>query len=416
MNFKYESNVNEDATEIIIVICAIISAVFSFLIVLTVLMFRKTMFKKTFTILIYYMSMSELVASIGSALGFPNNLYVQILQTFLVLFFYRAAALFTVMITYQIHHLVLYDKLGPSIYQTHCMIWLASFCFAIPGVMCQLNAVPNDYKISDDLLSGPSWCQSDEHRVITRAELIYFYISYPFFFILAIGLMCRYIYGIYLRLYHQNPLPTEVMNALNSLKYYPAILIFCWAPINIYILLAIWAKFKISIPLCYIFYGFTTQSGTLTVATYFSQDQEAKQRWLHFFGFNFKVSEIMIDFDRRSSAIDINGEGRATNPMVEGTSDYSDESVFRTTEQGLRESSIEAMSTGTLSSIQQLSVDSYEGSSLYKRSLSYMLQHDERLNIDFRSSTSYPQSQSATIEDNCTTGDIELRITAGDIN
>jgi hypothetical protein len=119
MTLQFVNNVTVNA------IFAAISFCSSFSVVLTGIVFSE-MRKRMFMHIIFFISFSDLGASVGALLGYPQRRVACQAQAFLVSYFIKTTIFWNVMLCYQLYSLVVRGTIGPSIATMHAFIWPVS--------------------------------------------------------------------------------------------------------------------------------------------------------------------------------------------------------------------------------------------------------------------------------------------------
>ena len=100
----------KEEEEIIFIIAALISLICSLLVSFTSLCFP-SMRKRFFMLIILMISIADILASIGSALGLPpDDSILCPLQAFMVVVFYKSSWCWCAILTYQLYCVVVYTK------------------------------------------------------------------------------------------------------------------------------------------------------------------------------------------------------------------------------------------------------------------------------------------------------------------
>eukprot|EP01038_Epipyxis_sp_PR26KG_P013793 gene13793-18501_t len=107
---------------------SIVAAIFSGFVVLSGLLFNVMLSPtRPFSHIIFFISLCDMIASIGNSFGFPQyNSYLCIMQSLLTIFFFPASWLWTAALVYQIYCMVVYKRLWLKLYMIHIICWSLS--------------------------------------------------------------------------------------------------------------------------------------------------------------------------------------------------------------------------------------------------------------------------------------------------
>lgn len=167
-------------------------------------------------VLVFYVSFSNLVASVGAMLGFyTRNHEVCVFQAVTTSYFFLASALWCVVIAIQLYILVCEGKT-----KLKDMKKIHAFCWIFPAILTALPLTTNDYGLFDD---NNVWCYIKGN---SRWELLWSILAFYLWIFLSI-LVILVIYAlIALRLRAQDD--SALLWELKYLFFYPIILVLCW--------------------------------------------------------------------------------------------------------------------------------------------------------------------------------------------
>lgn len=206
-----------------------LSAVCSFSVVLTGFVFPDMMLvsSKPFSHLLFFLSLSDFIASCSNILGFPEEGSIECkIQAFLFNMFMSTTWIFTSFMVYQLYSLILYKRLSLKLSSIHVFTWsLALFLTLIP-------LSTNNYGI-DDIQNGSSACGIAGNA--NSAQLWNFFAFYG----LLIACFASMVYWSFMInttiiKNNENGVETNTYSTiLNTTFYYSTGMICCWLPIII---------------------------------------------------------------------------------------------------------------------------------------------------------------------------------------
>lgn len=212
-------------------LCATISCLLSFIVLLTFVFFKR-MRSKLFMRIIAYVSLCDLIANATIFVGVPSDFYLCFFQGILQQYFYPASWLWTTMLMFLLYSLVLRGKILVS--KKKMML----ICWGLP-LLCALLPLSTDtYKASD---TDDDWCWITPHHdgsfqrhLTVMWQVLTFDILINVCFVLMIGWGLRIYWKLHVEKLQCTP---QVLAALQSLFAYPVLLIICWLPNELMLIL-----------------------------------------------------------------------------------------------------------------------------------------------------------------------------------
>lgn len=264
----------DDNIELIVIIFSIVSALFSSAVVFTFIIFFKHMGRKLFLQMIFFVALTDMIAAIVSTFGFPlNDSLLCPIQSFFAAVCLKASWCWTTAMVYVIYSLIKHSEIGLTTFQMHAICW------GIPLFTTLLPLSTANYGNNSET-EGRSWCFLDAPPTEYILWGIFVYVLVVF---MCCAFMVFWVWRIYQHLRDELPSTPRVLTAIDSLKYYPIILIVLWIPTFVVICLeSLDNRHVSSISNYFIVLG--TQNGTLVTIVFFWKSKEATNRWRSMFG------------------------------------------------------------------------------------------------------------------------------------
>lgn len=285
--------------ETVFISFSILSAIASFTVILTAIVFPQ-MRERVFMQIIIMTAFCDFIASIASSFGFPPN-YSPLCpaQSFLNQFFYKASWFWTVILTYQLYGVVMYGTLQLRTLTMHVLCWSVA-------LICTLVPLSTTTFGRDDDGEALAWCYlkgKDTNTLVVVVLSLYI----PLF--ISIALMCYFSIRIYWKyrnvdLRAANP---DIYSIVDTLRLFPLAMIFNWGPNLVVSVLANTSQISSSEDFVIIFNAVTilaTQNGTFSALIFFYKSKEAQFRWKQFFNREDDLqrpSQIPTDFAKETS-------------------------------------------------------------------------------------------------------------------
>ena len=134
------------ADEIWTMCCGALSALGSGSILLTVLLFPMMVRRKLFMHVIVMMSLTDFIASIFCAIGFPRNATLCAMQGVATTFGFLTSWLWTTMLAYQLYYLVRKGRPKYTLIGMHCLVWgFTIIMFLIPLLLSVYYGLEDSY-------------------------------------------------------------------------------------------------------------------------------------------------------------------------------------------------------------------------------------------------------------------------------
>ncbi len=248
------------------VVCSL-SAIFSFSVVLTPLMFPTMMRRKVFMQIIFFCSLSDCIASVIMAIGFPHGPLCTA-QEALIYYFYRASWIWVVLLTLQLYSLVMSGKLSLNIYHLHAIAWGTSLIFEC------IPLSTNNYGEGDENQGyKPCGIAYGTNPKMTNVWIIATFLS-PL--IVCLFLMCFFFARLWLWHRAKEKRDERVVNTIRILALYPISMFVFWVP-NVIIALMLNLKYKLDTTALISITVLQAWGGSYGIAlaiVFFSQSQE----------------------------------------------------------------------------------------------------------------------------------------------
>lgn len=310
--------------EYLFIFFSCISGMLSFSVLMTAFVFPQ-MRSKVFMQIIIMLSLSDLIASVGSAFGFPpNSSLLCPTQSILTTYFYHASWFWSVALNYQLYSVVTTTRLGMSSGFMHAICWILSLlCTFLP-----LSAGATFGRDIDDTTGALGWCYLKTNN-FNNYLIVWIPLSVlPLF--LSIFVMCYFSTRIFFQ-FRKNP---TVFGVVDMLFWYPIAMIINWLP-NIIVAFLINTNIISydNLTIVMIANGLTilaTQNGTFSAMIFFWKSREARYRWANLLGINSTSQEMSpVDFENDekislSNKLD-DGQGTSTEESETHYMRYTDE-------------------------------------------------------------------------------------------
>ena len=260
---------NKEKEEVIFIIAAVISLICSLSVALTYMMFFHRRF---FMQIILMISISDILASIGSSLGLPpDNSPLCPIQAFMVVVFYKSSWCWCSILTYQLYCVVVYTKVYLTWPVMHFIGWF------IPLLTTLLPLTTNKFgrdDIEDEDIMG--WCYykgNAEYWDIITFDLL-----------LLSTLICMAFFTI--RVYNKmSDFSDNIYGLISALAYYPLSIAISWSPTLILAFLINSSIIPLNNTVRLLYFICTllsTQNGTLLAIIFFGKSPEARIKWYNF--------------------------------------------------------------------------------------------------------------------------------------
>jgi hypothetical protein len=280
--------------ETIFVVFSCLSGFCSFSVLLTVLVFP-TMRRRGFIQMIICISLSEFVASVVSAFGFPRDSSALCpIQSFFTLFSYKCSWVWTTALCHQLHNVIVEGKYGLSMLQMHIICW------GIPLVSTLLPLVSTEYGRDDDTTFPLGWCFLEGKAT---AILLWTIFSFYLTFFVCLLVMTYYLVRLHIQfrgidLKTQHP---DVYVIYDAMKLYPLGMALAWSPNIVCSMIANSGYVPDTASFGDIYNSLTilaTQDGTITALIFFLKSKEAQFRWKALlWGLTMEDERLSAQFD-----------------------------------------------------------------------------------------------------------------------
>ena len=293
--------------EFIFIFLSAISAVFSLLVVLTGIIWPNYMLSKNrpFSAVIFFISFSDLFASIFNCFGFPQSgTELCSAQAFGYLYFIPSCWLWTLLLVFLLRTVIIHKCIQLSFTWMHCICW------SIPLIPTFAPLSTNRYG-QDDSLNGNAPCVFGGN---VNSKYIWIVTCDTGLAFLCFVLMIIWSIEIYLFLLKSKREDTIRERSLfNSMKLYPLALFVTWIPTFALGLATLSnPSYTDDKSLVLFIVTFATQYGTLQSIIYFSQSSVARQLWMNLLRRKFCQSQLFMS--------------NHNNSMDTGETDYAMES------------------------------------------------------------------------------------------
>lgn len=237
--------------------------------------------ERPFSYAVFFISLTDLMASFGSTLGYPtHNGPKCTIQTILTFYFYPASWIWTTLLVYQLRYLIIFKALGISIRKMHFIAWTIPF---IP-LLLPLSYDNMSYG-TDDAVAGLGSCgfHNPDHE---RAKYVWVLCLYWGMAFLSFILMAMWIWEVYRYLKVEAALEDSESSGVEqslfrSYRWYPACMFFTWIPIILLVIIGLSFSYDDRPTLwleqpCLIL---STQNGTGLAIIYFISSKRARFHW-----------------------------------------------------------------------------------------------------------------------------------------
>eukprot|EP01038_Epipyxis_sp_PR26KG_P006873 gene6873-9414_t len=216
----------------VFVTLSVISAFLSGLVVLTAMFSSMMMLSSTrpFSHIIFFISLCDMLGSVGNLFGFPQNRTPQCsIQGFMLQFFFPASWMWTAALVYQIYCMIVYNKLWISLYMVHFICWIIPLCFAL------IPLSTNHYGVIGKLAGNPCHLGGNVGIEAYDAQ-VWLVVTYSYLpmAILTFMSICGLImvFGK-----HSQAFDSKRKAIVKTSVCYPIIMLISWLPVGIYIIL-----------------------------------------------------------------------------------------------------------------------------------------------------------------------------------
>ena len=271
-NFKIMDNF-----EITLIVISAISC-FSSLCVITTYLFFPNLQKKLHTTLIFYVSLCDFFANLGSSIGQPKNGTIGCwIQALLTTYFYTAGLFWVTAVCYVLYSLVFHGEVNLSMKWIHILSWgISLFVTFIPLIHITYGRIANE----------PGWCYLYSFQDDSKWELP-FWAFITFYLWLAIAEILMFVWGgmIYYRIQvKKSKLANVVIKALNRLLLYPMLILLSWLAISINQLAFQYINPVTITPLwvTYVSYIPAVLQGFFSSIIFFANDSEVRNCWYYY--------------------------------------------------------------------------------------------------------------------------------------
>ena len=312
---------NNHDREIMLIAGGSLSALCSGSVVLTGLMFSKTMLNRThpFSNMIFFISLCDLLGSIAISLGYPADGTDDCrAQSFMLFFFFPASWMWTTALVYQLHSMMFYKKLKMSMFSLHCICWSISLMVAL------LPLSENEYGQDDDLVERSVCYLKSSHK---QRKFWWLFGLYNGLLIVCVLLMIYWMVRTY---WHVGTMRTTTFTdhkeraIFHATRRYPMALVVTWTlSIFVTIGLGIYNDVKVD----YVQAGQIAQSqyGTLLALIFFTNSKIVRHRWKELWRrlcCFLPIASTSVDtLAMRQTEIDLDPEGdkfSSSDSMIEG--------------------------------------------------------------------------------------------------
>ena len=266
-------------SELLLVVGGSIAAAFSGFVVLTGLVFSKTMLSRThpFSNIIFFISLCDFVGSIANTIGFPDSDSVSCrAQSFMLFFFFPAAWLWTSALVYQLRSMMLYKKLHISMFTVHCVCWSLALCVAM------LPLTEDTYGQDDDL-AGRSVCILASHD--KRRKYQWMFVLFYGMLIICITLMTFWMLQAAYNIRAKRATAFtdyKEIKIYKATRWYPIALLATWS-VSFIAAMLLAADHHVAVSLIQAGQILRTQYGTLLAVIFFANSRIVRHRWKELF-------------------------------------------------------------------------------------------------------------------------------------
>lgn len=249
-------------------ICGYISVAFSASVVLTGLAFPKLMLSssRVFSHIIFFISLSDMIASIGVSLGIPSDgSPLCSTQAFLYMWFFPASWMWTAMLIFQLRCVLKYQKLWMSVRRMHIICWVTSFACAT------LPLTTNSYG-QDDEVNNYLPCNFDGSKT---AAYVWGLLTFVFVLLGNVVLMLYFRFDI-----KSDLVMTDKQRAIcTSTRLYPYGMLICWLPYTVTGLIPPSYDVHFHSKYYKIFLLMSTMYGPVLAVIFFTQSKHGRAVW-----------------------------------------------------------------------------------------------------------------------------------------
>mmetsp|Transcript_4004 Transcript_4004/g.6297 ORF Transcript_4004/g.6297 Transcript_4004/m.6297 type:complete len:325 (-) Transcript_4004:482-1456(-) len=207
--------------EDIFVTCAIVSSSLSTLVVLTGIVFPRLMLGRNhpFSNIIFFISLSDLGASIANCFGYPEDGQSALCQaqSFMIAFFFPASWAWIAALVYQLRCMLLFKRLYLSVETLHVICWSV-------GVLTSILPLSQNEMGEDDEESGDGVCIYRNTDSEETKFLWVLFLFYGVFFILLLA-MTTWLVSVFLG---RGQLDSREKMLYYTMGLYPIGLLICW--------------------------------------------------------------------------------------------------------------------------------------------------------------------------------------------
>eukprot|EP01038_Epipyxis_sp_PR26KG_P014651 gene14651-19683_t len=207
---------------------SLLAAAFSGLVVLSGLLFNVMLSStRPFSHIIFFISLCDMIASIGNSFGFPpNGTFLCTTQSVLTMYFFPASWLWTVALVYQIYCVVIYKRLWLKLYAIHIICWSTSLILLLLPLSTSYYGVESAH-------SGKGICHIGGRP---RPANNWFFVIFVAFLLVIFALIT------FLMLHMLSQINSDSLNdkhrkIVTVASLYPAAMFFSWFPKVLYFIL-----------------------------------------------------------------------------------------------------------------------------------------------------------------------------------
>lgn len=220
---------------------AVLSTLSSFAVALTFVLFRDLR-RLRYIEIMFYVSVSNFVASLGASLG-PSRNYSPAcwFQGLVTNICFLTACFWVTVLSFQLWYAVMYGGVVKNMFWTHVFVWTAPVFFALMPLTTNSYGAPDGYSqksetewcfivtCTDDDPAGQGPCRENESKEQESLEVFWDFFSFYLWIILSIAACFYFVLSIFIRLRSWESMRGEEVKAsVWKLMLYPVILIFSW--------------------------------------------------------------------------------------------------------------------------------------------------------------------------------------------
>eukprot|EP01038_Epipyxis_sp_PR26KG_P014463 gene14463-19411_t len=175
---------------------------------------------RPFSHIIFFISLSDMIGSIGNSLGFPNSgTFLCYTQSILIQFFFPASWFWTIALVFQIYCMVFHNRLWIQLHHIHGICWL------LPAILTLAPLATNVYGHSAS--NGHGLCHLGGNNVFDIGVWFEFIFVYLLLFVLTIisGLV-----GYMVLSQKYKELDDRRKSIIKTTAWYPLAMFISWFP------------------------------------------------------------------------------------------------------------------------------------------------------------------------------------------